>query len=68
MRRYSSNGPWFGAGPDLRVNSNMTTGYTYFGHSYVCPVGSNGSTACRNWLAGSPTGWKIVELEVFVKQ
>jgi len=58
-------GPTFGGGHDLYINNTLTGGYTNFGHSYNCPVGAYGSSACRDYLAGSYSSWTIADLEIY---
>jgi hypothetical protein len=61
----SSYGPTFGGGHDLYISSNMATGYTNIGFSYITRVGAYGSTEAKNDFAGSFYSWTITELEVW---
>ena len=62
---HPSYGPTFGGGHDLHVDSSMKSGYTYFGYSYYCPVGSCGNGNCMNYFSYQYSGWQLNEVEVY---
>ncbi len=65
--RSSYYGPTFGGGHDIHLDSNMNSGYTYFGHTYTCPHGSPGNGSCQNYLAGNYNSWGPTDVEVYIK-
>ncbi len=65
----SHYGPTFGGGHDMYMDSSMNYMYTNLGHTYQCQPGQGyGSSACRNYLAGTYSGNYISEVEVYYKQ
>jgi len=64
---HPSYGPTFGGGHDLHIDSSMRSGYTYFGYSYTCPVGSCGNGACMSYLSYQYSGWQLAELEIYTQ-
>lgn len=60
-------GPNFGGGFDLAIDAPLTGGYSNLGSSYECPVGTFGSAACQEYLAGSYGfgSWTIAEMEIY---
>jgi hypothetical protein len=60
----SNYGATFGAGHDLYVNSNLTTGYTNIGHTYG-DMTQIGNPSYREEFAGSYNNWTIGAYETF---
>ncbi|KAJ5067202.1 pep-cterm sorting domain-containing protein [Anaeramoeba ignava] len=61
-----TEGPFFGSGSDLRLNSKLQGGYTNFGYSYNTPNGIKYDTnEAKSYLAGSYDKWIVDELETF---
>ncbi|KAJ5077426.1 hypothetical protein M0811_05949 [Anaeramoeba ignava] len=68
-RAINSNlnyGPWFGDGCDFGINSDLKTGWSYFGKSYNLPNGiTYGTNEANSYLAGSYSSWVVDELESY---
>lgn len=64
---HKNYGPTFGQDITIRNNSNIEVGsFSNLGHSYRLPSGlTYGSTAAREYLAGSYNTWTTTEIEVF---
>ncbi|KAJ5069048.1 e3 ubiquitin-protein ligase trim33-like [Anaeramoeba ignava] len=63
---HISHGPFFGAGNDLFLHSDLQPGFTDLGYSYHLPKGLVvGSIEAQSYLAGSPDQWKVEELECY---
>lgn len=67
IQSNKNQGPTFGYDIIIRNNSNIDVGSSSnLGHSYTVPSGmSYGSTAAREFLAGSFNTWIATEIEVF---
>jgi hypothetical protein len=61
-------GSGYGSGSDIYLNlaNRVSQGYTNFGNSYNLPSGySYEQRNTQSYLAGSPSGWVTIEVEVF---
>jgi hypothetical protein len=61
---YIYNGPTFGGGHDLYINSSLSGGYANIGHTY----GDSSQlykSAYRNAFSGSYNAWTVTKLDVF---
>ncbi|KAJ5069047.1 btb-domain-containing protein [Anaeramoeba ignava] len=63
---HISHGPYFGAGNDLFLHSDLQPGFIDLGYSYHLPKGLVvGSIEAQSYLTGSPDQWKVEELECY---
>ncbi|KAJ5076743.1 e3 ubiquitin-protein ligase trim56-like [Anaeramoeba ignava] len=59
-------GPIFGGGWDWHLNSNLQSGNSHFGNSYVLPDGIEyDSDEAKGYLAGSYDKWEVDEVETY---
>ncbi|KAJ5068862.1 pep-cterm sorting domain-containing protein [Anaeramoeba ignava] len=62
----ANDGPTFGGGADIYLNSYLQPGGSNFGHTYSTPNGIEfGTNEAKNYLAGSLNQWQVEELETY---